>query len=113
MGASSPWLRSAYQDALIALDGHDMSPTLGIWLYMTGAAAMLEERDNSWVVPQLRSYLDSCGTWSWEKLKALLGSFVWISKIRSVHGETVFRAVWEVRRMSRAVKLPLRSHTAR
>lgn len=90
LGLSYTQLATAYKDCLARLDCSLVSPELLLWFLLVGAVSILEPDDDKWVRPWIRVNIGLCGIESWDKMRELLISFMWIDLVHDKPGNTVF-----------------------
>ncbi|KAI1093645.1 hypothetical protein F5B19DRAFT_114841 [Rostrohypoxylon terebratum] len=69
------------------------SSQLLLWLLTIGHISVFDSSDaDSWLRPWLRVNLDLCGVRSWSAMRDVLGSFMWVSIVQDVPGESLFNS---------------------
>ena len=86
---------SALREALVGLElgehGYSLTPREYTWLLMVCALSMAHEPDGmAWLRPRLRRKMHLCHVFTWDKMRRLLSSFLWIGLVYDKSGRDVF-----------------------
>ena len=87
---------SAYREALASLNltQPSIAPREHLWLLMVGALSMSHEPDGiAWLSPTLRMNIELCDVSTWDGMRDLLGSFLWIGLVYDKPGKDVFEMI--------------------
>ncbi|KAK5029467.1 hypothetical protein LTS07_005929 [Exophiala sideris] len=69
------------------------SPRLMLWLLMVGAVSAFNTSDHPWLQDCLRQHMGICQLRSWDELRSVLKSFMWVGLVHDKPGKDVFDAV--------------------
>ncbi|KAL9621951.1 MAG: hypothetical protein Q9160_003613 [Pyrenula sp. 1 TL-2023] len=97
LGLSYTHLATAYKDCLAKLDCSQVSPELLLWFLMAGAVSILEPDDDKWVKPWIRVNIGLCRLESWDKMRELMFSFMWIDVVHNNPGKSLFESASQPR----------------
>jgi len=61
-----------------------------LWLLMIGAISVFGEADDQWLKPWLRSSIEMCEVGSWDELRDIMGSVIWINLVYDKPGKDIF-----------------------
>lgn len=90
---------SSYREALAMFHStgpNDLEPQEHLWLLMVGALAMAHEQQPdgiAWLGPWLRMSIELNGVSSWDDMRDLLGSVLWVGVVYDKAGKEVFDLV--------------------
>ncbi|KIW61931.1 hypothetical protein, variant [Exophiala xenobiotica] len=86
-----PWV---YKDCLLhskLVDG--ASSQIMLWLLMVGAVSAFTTSDHPWLMVCLRKHMDKCQVKSWNRMREVLKSFMWVGLLHDKPGKEVFDSV--------------------
>ena len=88
-------LKVSYRSSLEDVEGSGcISPHLCSWLLMVGAVSVFEELDTAWLGPRLRESVAVGEIRSWDEMRDILGSLMWIPLVNEKVGKDNFEAVF-------------------
>ncbi|KAE9372500.1 hypothetical protein N431DRAFT_466744 [Stipitochalara longipes BDJ] len=88
-------LRASYRNCLDCLEVPDCIPShLSSWLLMVGAVSVFNQPDAAWLGPRLRASVASSGIKSWNEMRDVLDSLMWIPLVQEKSGKDFFDSVF-------------------
>ena len=84
---------SRYREAILALNPGEsrVAPQEHLWLLMVAALSMSHEPDGLyWLRPRIRETIELCKVSTWDAVRDLLNSFMWVGLIYDVPGKEIF-----------------------
>jgi hypothetical protein len=82
------------QKHTIIYQEYTVTPQQHLWLLMVGALSMAHEPDNlAWLRPRLRMAIDMCSVSSWDDMRDVLRSFLWVGLVYDGPGKDVYDSV--------------------
>ncbi|KAN0110647.1 hypothetical protein V8E51_007034 [Hyaloscypha variabilis] len=88
-------LRTCYRNCLDSLEGlQSITSQLSSWLLMIGAVSVFERSDASWLGPLLSKHVTVCGIKSWDEIRDVLDSLIWIPLVQGKAGKDFFDSVF-------------------
>lgn len=90
MGMVYAHLSSAFRTCFRRLPSSKVSPELQLWALMVGGVSVLESVDDKWLRPLLAASMECCEISSWENLRQLLESIMWINLVHDRPGKRTF-----------------------
>lgn len=93
LGMDYPHLASAFKGSIVRLISTNVSSQFMLWLLMVGAVSVFGAADDQWLESLLYVNMSFCGIDSWNKMRDLLQSFIWIGLVYDKHGKSVFESV--------------------
>lgn len=80
---ADPRFTSSYRSSLELLRRkNSVQPPILLWLLVVGALSMSHEPENyAWIQPLLCSHINSCNIVSWEDMKKVLKSSLWVDNL--------------------------------
>lgn len=87
---------SAYREALdrLNLTESNVAPRERLWLLMVGAMSMSHEPDGlAWLRPWLRMNIELCNVFTWDDMRDVLSSFLWIGLVYDKPGKVIFDSI--------------------
>jgi hypothetical protein len=91
-----PQFNAAYREALAGLDTTEanVTPEEHVWLLMAGALSMSHEPDSiAWLKTRLRRNMQLCDVSTWDDMRKVLSSFLWIGLIYDEPGQDIFASI--------------------
>ncbi|KIX02149.1 uncharacterized protein Z518_08088 [Rhinocladiella mackenziei CBS 650.93] len=85
---------SVYKNCLLdpkLMDG--ASSQIMLWFLMVGAVSAFTPSDHPWLKDCLREHIDICQVKSWNEMRGILKSFMWIGLLHDKPGKDVFDSV--------------------
>jgi hypothetical protein len=61
-----------------------------LWLLMTGANSVFEISNEAWLGEYLREYADRCQVRTWEDMRDVLKSLMWIELLDEQPGKCIY-----------------------
>jgi len=92
LGISYSHFTSMFRNCLLEMIPDRIAPEFMIWLLIVGAVSVFDERDDSWLKPLLRAYIDLRGIDEWNEVQELLKQFLWIGLVYDKPGKRVFES---------------------
>ncbi|KAI2610565.1 hypothetical protein GGR54DRAFT_372948 [Hypoxylon sp. NC1633] len=87
---------STYREALARLDASQgtVEPREHLWLLMVGALSMSHEPDSvAWLKPQLQKTIELCNAFTWDSVRDLLSSLLWVGLVYDSAGRDAFDSI--------------------
>jgi hypothetical protein len=66
-----------------------------LWPFMVGGLSIFSTLDDKWLKDSLQEHLDMCHIKSWNELRDVLKSRMWISALHDKPGKDIFHSVLE------------------
>jgi hypothetical protein len=88
-----PRFTSAFRTALAGLElaDHNVESPEYLWLLMVAAVSMSHEPDHVvWLRPRIQIHSDLGGVFTWDAMRDLLSSFLWVGLIYDKPGHDIF-----------------------
>ena len=87
---------SIYKTTLSSLQHRvEFPPAIMLWLLMVGDLSRSTTLDDKWLKDSLQEHLDICHVKSWNELRDILKSFMWISSLHDKPGKDILDYVLE------------------
>ncbi|CAG8972912.1 hypothetical protein HYALB_00001332 [Hymenoscyphus albidus] len=90
MGVRYSHFTHLFRTCLEDISSAEVSPELMLWLLMVGAVGVFDGGDDIWLKPLLLSQSEICGLRSWDEMKILLESFLWVGWVFDEPGKRIF-----------------------
>ncbi|KAK3375797.1 hypothetical protein B0T24DRAFT_664915 [Lasiosphaeria ovina] len=94
MGAGYAHLTAAFRSCFAQLAPSRVDPRLLVWLLMVGAVSVLDTPEDAWLRMLLYANVRLCDVESWEDMRRLLGSFMWIGMTQDKPGKAMFQSLF-------------------
>lgn len=91
-----PQFTSAYRESLagLTLEEHGITPQEHTWLLMVCALSMSHEPDGmAWLRPRLQRNMYLCKVLTWDGMRHLLSSFLWMGLVYNKPAEVMFDSI--------------------
>lgn len=84
-------ISSAYRDSMTASSFSSiLSEHFQLWLLITGAISIFDEHNDQWLKPQLLVIINSCSLDSWDQVRDILHSIMWVDLLHDCLGRKYF-----------------------
>ncbi|KAI8631890.1 hypothetical protein F5Y19DRAFT_422438 [Xylariaceae sp. FL1651] len=90
----------SFQESLAHFRRADDLPYFMLWVLMVGAMAVFSEDDNMWLRPWLKTNMKLCGVDSWNGMRAILHSFLWIDMVHEYPAHGIFAEIFTMDRIT-------------
>jgi hypothetical protein len=86
---------SVYQKCLLDPQLADQtSSQIMLWFLMVGAVSAFTTTDHPWLKNCLREHIDLCQVKSWNEMRGILKSFMWIGLLHDKPGKDIFDSIF-------------------
>jgi hypothetical protein len=94
MNLPSAHFLSAYKNNLLHLKLIEVFPVqIMLWLLMIEGISIVDPPNDSWLKDSLQDHVGKCHITSWDSLRTILRSFMWISQLHDTPGKQIFDAI--------------------
>jgi hypothetical protein len=90
LGLTYHSVTSEYRSGLMKLESLQIEPCLALWLLTVGTVVVFNKNDDWWLTPLLLKNLDLCDVHSWNEMKSLLESVMWVPALHDKKGKYLF-----------------------
>jgi len=80
-------------DSVLRLGASNQAPELWLWILFIAAISAVTDEDDQWLMPLLRAAFRRTGTTTWEPIRDILKSIMWIDALHDKDGKRVFDLV--------------------
>ncbi|TVY25378.1 hypothetical protein LHYA1_G003709 [Lachnellula hyalina] len=80
-------------DSVLRLGASNQTPELWLWILFIAAISAVTDEDDQWLMPLLRAAFRRTGTTTWEPVRDILKSIMWIDALHDKDGKRVFDLV--------------------
>ena len=87
---------AAFKSSIINLENRGGFPEPAmLWLLMVGGISIFSASDDAWLKGVLKVQVTLCHIRSWNEVREILKSFIWISPLHDTLGKAIFDSVWK------------------
>lgn len=93
-------------NSILHLGASNQTPDLWLWILFVAAISAVPHEDDQWLMPLLRAALQRIGTTTWEPVRDILKSIMWIDALHDKDGKRVFDTALSVDYSTRKTTQP-------
>jgi hypothetical protein len=94
LGLSYAYLSTKYQAGLVRVASSHPPSEFLVWLLMVGAVSVLDPINDTWLKSMLAINIDCCNVESWDRMEALLDSFMWIGFVHNASAKKLYESTF-------------------